>query len=134
MRKSRILKDDRGAELVEFALLAVAFFMFLFGTLEFGRMLWQDNVVANGARDGARWAAVRGASSTTPATGASVTSYVLTRTYGMDVTVTTTWTPATKVAGSVVEVVVERTFTPIVNILPQNVVTLRSTAQMVIAR
>ena len=134
MRRVRILRDDLGAELVEFALMSVAFFTIVFGTLEFSRLIWQYNIVANAAKEGARWASARGATSDSPATSDSVSTYVQTRVYGMTVTVTTTWNPTTKKAGSVVTVAVSGSFVPIVPILPQNTITLSSTAQMMISR
>jgi Flp pilus assembly protein TadG len=134
MRPRRFLREAFGAELVEFALMSAGFFIIVFGTVEFGRMIWQDNVVASAAKDGARWAAVRGASSDSPATVDSVRTYVQSRAPGLTVTVNTFWDPGDMQAGSVVTVRVEGSFQSIVPILPQGLITLRSTAQMVIAR
>uniref|UniRef100_A0A7C2WJA4 Pilus assembly protein n=1 Tax=Thermorudis sp. TaxID=1969470 RepID=A0A7C2WJA4_9BACT len=50
----------RGQNLVEFALVVPVFLLFLFGTLEFGWLLYVDHQVTNAAREGARWAAVHG--------------------------------------------------------------------------
>lgn len=50
----------RGQNLVEFALVVPIFLLFLFGTLEFGWLLYVDHQVTNAAREGARWAAVHG--------------------------------------------------------------------------
>lgn len=49
-----------GQNLVEFALVVPIFLLFLFGTLEFGWLLYVDHQVTNAAREGARWAAVHG--------------------------------------------------------------------------
>lgn len=49
-----------GQNLVEFALVIPIFLLFLFGTLEFGWLLYVDHQVTNAAREGARWAAVHG--------------------------------------------------------------------------
>ena len=133
-RMLRALREERGAELIEFALVSMAFFVIVFGTVEFSRMIWQHNIVANAAKEGARWAAVRGATSDTPATVDSVRTYVQSRSYGMTVTVTTTWNPATMAVGSIVTVDVQGSFQPIIPILPQNLIALRSTSQMVISR
>jgi Flp pilus assembly protein TadG len=132
--RRRFLRDVLGAELVEFALMSAGFFVIVFGTVEFGRMIWQDNVIASAAKDGARWAAVRGASSDSPATVDSVRNYVQNRAPGLTVTVNTFWDPGDKSAGSIVTVRVEGSFQTVVPILPQGLITLRSTAQMVIAR
>lgn len=134
MRPRRFLHEALGAELVEFALMSMAFFVVVFGTLEFGRMIWQDNVVASAAKDGARWASVRGAASGTPATVDSVRTYVQSRTVGLPVTVNTFWDPGDMLPGSVVTVRVTGSFQSIIPILPQDLITLSSTAQMLIAR
>jgi len=48
--------------------------------------------------------------------------------------VTTTWAPTDKSAGSLVTVHVQGSFQTIVPLLPQNAITLQSTAQMRISR
>ena len=53
---------ERGAALVEFALCAVIFLTVIFGVLEFGRMLWVHNALADATRRGARYAVTRGKS------------------------------------------------------------------------
>jgi Flp pilus assembly protein TadG len=136
-------RDDRGAQLVEFALASTIFFMTIFGVLGFGLAVWQYNMVADLAQEGARWAAVRGSSTPAPATGGplgTVSTYVLSRAPGMtavDLNVTTTWpdggNPA-NAAGKKVQVVVTKTFNPITPFIPPGTLTLTSTAQMVIAR
>ncbi len=134
--------------MIEFAMAATVLIVFLFGTIEFGRMIWERNIVANASKAGVRWAAVRGNSSgQTPATAAEIEDYVLTWMYGIPVTVTTTWCTAPFVSGvcqppatsnnkpgSTVQVVVQGSFTPGVPLLPPSTITLRSAAQMIIAR
>lgn len=61
MTRCRILaRWTRGQNVVEFALVLPVFLLFLFGTLEFGWLLYVDHQVTNAAREGARWAAVHG--------------------------------------------------------------------------
>ncbi|HEX6302513.1 MAG TPA: TadE/TadG family type IV pilus assembly protein [Acidimicrobiia bacterium] len=50
--------QDRGAQLVEFALLAPLLLLLLLGVIEFGWLFSQNNDVRHGAREGARAAAV----------------------------------------------------------------------------
>jgi len=114
--------------------MSVLFFTIVIGTVEFSRMVWQDNTVASAAKDGARWAAVHGATADTTATATSVQDFVRSRAYGLPVTVTTTWNPEDQRAGSIVTVTVQGSFRPIVPLLPQSTVTLHSSAQMVISR
>ena len=71
--------DDRGENLVEFALASTVFFMTLFGTIIFGIGVWQYNMVSDLAQEGARWASVHGSSSASPAGQAAVQTYVQSR-------------------------------------------------------
>lgn len=50
--------DERGAALVEFALIAMPLFLILFGTIEFGWAFFQLNDIRHGAREGIRLVAV----------------------------------------------------------------------------
>src|SRR5215208_7035603 len=56
MRKGSMSKGQRGATLVEFAIGALVFFTATFGVLEFSRLLWTHNALADAARRGARYA------------------------------------------------------------------------------
>ena len=44
----------RGATLVEFAIVAPLLFLFIFGIIEFGRMVMVHQIITNAAREGAR--------------------------------------------------------------------------------
>ena len=55
-RKGCMSKGQRGATLVEFAIGALVFFTATFGVLEFSRLLWTHNALADAARRGARYA------------------------------------------------------------------------------
>jgi hypothetical protein len=50
--------NQRGAAMVEFALIAILFFMMLFGIIEFGRAFFTYNTLVEATRRGARVAAV----------------------------------------------------------------------------
>lgn len=52
-------KNQRGAALVEFALVAAVFLTVLFGIVEFGRLLWTHNALTDATRRGARYATLR---------------------------------------------------------------------------
>jgi len=127
-------QGDRGDSLVEFAMVSVLFFMFVFGVTEFGRGIWIYNTVSNLAREGARYAAVRGANAAATATVTDVDGYVQARAYGMSPAVATTWNPTTKDVGSVVTVTVSKNFTPLTTLIPHAQLTIRSSAQMIIIR
>lgn len=49
-------KTERGATLVEFAIGATVFLTAMFAVIEFGRLLWTHNALADAARRGARYA------------------------------------------------------------------------------
>ena len=128
-------RREAGTATVEFAIAALVFFIIVLGTMAFGVAVWEYNIVASAAKDGARWAAVRGATSSTPATSTTVESYVNARVYGRTVTVTTTWPDGGSPSngkGKRVRVVVSTTFIPTVRFLSS--MTLRSTAEMIIMR
>jgi Flp pilus assembly protein TadG len=136
MRVRKSLRDDRGDALVEFAIASVLFFITIFGVIGFGLGVWRYNLVANLAQEGARWASVRGSSSSSPASAGDIQTFVTSRAIGMAVTVPTppTSNPSTLDAGDIVTVQVQTQFTPFTTIVPHTTLTLSSTAKMVMAR
>ena len=52
------MREERGQDLVEFALIAPILFLLLFGLMEFGVAIWHYNTLAQAAREGARAALV----------------------------------------------------------------------------
>jgi len=52
-------RNQRGAALVELAIVSTVFFTAIFAVLEFGRLLWTHNALQDAARRGARYATVR---------------------------------------------------------------------------
>ena len=133
--RRRAVRDDRGAVMVEFAISSLLFFLIAFGTLEFGRMIMDYSIVSNAAREGVRFAAVRGNASGHTATATEVQTYVAGRSVGLLTAdnVAVTW-PTNKNQGSIVQVQVTYNFTPIVALLPSQTVQLRSTTEMTIVR
>ena len=49
---------SRGQALTEVAMVAPLFFLMVFGTIDIGRVVWANDVVAGAAREGARYASV----------------------------------------------------------------------------
>ncbi len=134
--RRRFLREDRGSELLEFAAASVIFFTIVFGTIEFGLAVWQYNMTADLAQEGARWASVHGASSSSPATTAQLQSYVQSRAPGFNVTVTVLPAagPSALTPGSTVSVQVDSSFSPLTNLIPNTTLTLSSTAKMKVFR
>src|SRR5689334_18767810 len=79
----RRLRDELGQDLVEFALPSTMFFATVFGTTVFGLAVWQYNMMADLAQEGARYAVVHGKSSSSPASAADVEAYVQGRAVGI---------------------------------------------------
>jgi Flp pilus assembly protein TadG len=75
---------------VEFAVVVPVFFLFVFGSLEFGRLLMVQAVITNAAREGARKGVLDG--STTEGVTAAVNEY-LTQSSISGATVTVTPSP-----------------------------------------
>ena len=61
--RKRPTKHTRGSAAVEFAVISPVLFLFLFGTIEFGRLLMVEQCLTNAAREGARLAVLQGATS-----------------------------------------------------------------------
>lgn len=57
-------KEQRGATVAEFAIVASVFFMMIFGIIEFGRLLYTHNALTDAARRGTRYAALHHQSAT----------------------------------------------------------------------
>ena len=55
-------EGERGAALLEFTLASTLFIVVIFGTLEFGRLLWVHNALTDATRRAARYAVTRGKS------------------------------------------------------------------------
>lgn len=52
------MKREEGQTIIEFALIAIMFFMVFFGIIEFSFLMYNQQVVANAAREGARFGIV----------------------------------------------------------------------------
>jgi len=123
---------QRGAALVEGALTFTTFLMLLFGIMDFGRLIWARNMLGNAAREGARFAIVRGSTSGRAATQSNIASVVQSSAVGLSSAVSTnvTWTPG-NAPGNAVTVRAQYTFTPILPFIPYSV-NLQSTSKMTI--
>jgi Flp pilus assembly protein TadG len=52
--KGRLLRNQKGTEVVEFAIVSLLLFLLLFGIIDFGILLYDKAVVTNASREGAR--------------------------------------------------------------------------------
>jgi Flp pilus assembly protein TadG len=60
MRFQTSAHGQRGAVMVEFAITLLLMLTVIFGIIEFSKALYQYNTIANAARMGSRWMAIRG--------------------------------------------------------------------------
>lgn len=119
--------DERGAQLVEFAISSTVFFMFIFGLMELCFLLFMFNTAAESARETTRWASVRGTVcsnphiSSCPATLADVQDFAKTLPGAGKMTVQAWWcnkdgvtnciqSPSNAQQGNIVKVKVSYTF------------------------
>jgi len=130
----RITTNDprqKGTAIVEAAVLILLFMVLFVGIIEGGRMLWTYNTLTFAAREGTRYAAVRGAKSSTPATADTVQTYVMGRATGLDatkMTVSTTWSPD-NIPGHFVQVVVDYQYSTITKLFLRSSFQLSSTSR-----
>jgi len=133
----------RGQAATEFALIATAFVMLVFGCIDIARAIYSYNTVCYAATNAIRYASLNGASSSSPATSSSIQTLVMTFANGLNATstcpvsgggalcATTTWNPNNS-AGSTVKVVVAYNFQPLAPFLPTAILLFSDTTQMVI--
>jgi hypothetical protein len=69
----RLHRAQEGQALVEFALIAILFFMFTAGLIDVGRAFYQYNAMASAARYAARWGSVVGGTCIRPDNGQAST-------------------------------------------------------------
>jgi len=123
-----------GQSLAELPIVIVLLLLVTFGIVDAGRLIYAYNLVSSSAREGTRYAVVRGSSSGRAAAAADITSFVQSKTLGMPVAVAVTWNPD-NAPGSTVVVAVTSDFAPIAPLpLVPNTVKLGSTSRMVISR
>jgi Flp pilus assembly protein TadG len=151
---------ERGSTLVETAIVLAVTLTLLFGIIDFSRLLFSYETLANAAREGARWAIVRGATcaqsgesgeAACPATAAEIASYVQTQSLAQFMTnpssivVTTTWqnetgcttfTNSTTAAGPGCQVTLNAayTFKFLLPFLPKLTVPISSTSTMIVSQ
>jgi Flp pilus assembly protein TadG len=131
----RFRRRQEGQSLIEFALASILFFTLLFGIIQFGLAIWQYNAMSNLAQEGARWASVRGSSSSVPATAAQLQAFVQSRATGFTVTVTATpANPSAAAPGTTIAVSVSSTFNMATALIPRASMNLESTARMIVSR
>jgi Flp pilus assembly protein TadG len=147
--------SERGSAIVEMALSLVVLLSVVFGIMEMSQALYTYHFISEAARDGSRYAIVRGSSCPAilpgcPAAGAGVDVQTYLRGQAFPgitpslLTATTTWpttgtscTPSTTPCdnpGNLVNVVVTYPFPLSIPFIPAKTLTMTSTSQMVISQ
>ena len=129
-------RSQAGQSLTELSIALVLFLVLAFGIVDAGRLIYAYNAVSLSAREGVRWAAVRGGTSGRTASKADIQDFVQSKTVGVPVTVDATWLPdGNNQPGSSVVVTVTNDFAPIAPLpLVPKTIKLSSTSRMVISR
>jgi len=157
LRLRRLAAED-GAELIEFAVASTVFFLFVFGFVELCLVFFMYNTAAEAAREGSRWASVRGTTSYTtsgsntvctnpnitgcPATSTGVQNSAQTVPGASGMTITTSWCNSDGTTGctssntnakpgNIVKVTASYTFAT-VPFVTRSALTVSSTSEMVI--
>ena len=122
MKLTTIWRDNRGASALEFALTAPVFFLFIFGIIEFGLLLWTQIGLQHGAEMAARCATVDSTLCPNSNPGA-ITSYAAQQAFGLALP-SQTFTYSTPACGNQVSASHAFQFPAILNLSP-----LKLTAQ-----
>lgn len=133
--KYSFFRERAGAAAIEFAFAAPVLFLIVLAALDFGRLAWITSSIDTAAREGVRFASIRGSSSSSPATQEQVIAYVRNRIAiraTNDVTVSVTWNP-NPAAGSQVTVVVVYPFSFVMaGFLSLDPLQVTGTSQMIV--
>ena len=140
------MESERGTNLLEYGIVLTLLLALLFGVIDFGRALYAYHFVSNAAREGTRFAMVRGSSCQgCTASSADVQNYVENVPAGIDpsqLSVTTTWNPNSSAncpgpdnaPGCIVEVQVSYNFNFLLPFLPRSTVVMQSSSEMTITQ
>ena len=143
-RRQNCDKGDEGSALVEFALTAPLLFAFFFGLIEVSMAIYTHQVISETAREGTRYAMVRGSTcvdgsgNACTATIATVNSYVAAIPWpnigGGTTTINTTYPDGNKAPGSRVQVTITCAFPFRVPFVRASTLSLTSTSVMPIVQ
>src|SRR6266705_2014093 len=89
-----------GQSLAELPIVIGLFVMLTFGIIDASRLIYAYNAVSLSAREGVRWAVVRGATSAQPASADDISSFVQRMAMGVPIRVAVTWPTGDNQPGS----------------------------------
>ena len=117
-RQKRLFGRRNGNTLVESAFCFLPIMLIFFAIMDFGMGIYAYNFVSYAAREGSRFAASRGAQSTSPATADSIRDKIRSQAIALDtaqVSVATTWNP-NNTPGNSVTVAVSYPVSPLIGL------------------
>lgn len=114
MKLTTIWRDNCGASALEFALTAPAFFLFIFGIIEFGLLFWTQIGLQHGTEMAARCA---GVNPTLCPSSNAITSYAAQQAFGLSLP-SQTFTHSTPACGNQVSASYAFQFPEILNLSP----------------
>ena len=137
----RFLRDKRGASVVEFAFVAPVLMIISVLLIDVGRAMWASTTLEHVAREGARYASVRGDGSIDeidPNISSEVNAFkdqvksFATGFPAQDLTVTVTWNP-NHTSGNPVTVQVDYQYDPLlIGFVPMDPIIIQGKASMII--
>lgn len=132
---NRLRGNRRGSAMLETALVFSFFMTTTLVIMDYSRLVYAQNLMPQLAREGARWASVRGTSSAAVTNTTAISNYVKGQAIAIpatDITVTSTFSGA---PGSNVTVETAYTYTPVVNLIIKTpTLTVRGKSVMQIAQ
>jgi Flp pilus assembly protein TadG len=129
-------RNQKGAVIIEHALVFLVFFITLYAIIEFGRIIYIYNSLAGATREAARYAIVSGSRSAAPATNDDIKARVMRWGVGFDsdaLNVNTTWSPNNS-PGSKVRVVASYNIALMSGLIYRAPLTVSTRSEMVISQ
>ena len=134
--RSAPLEHSSGQATAEFAIVAAVFLTLLLGMIEFSAAMYAYDFVSYAASQTARYAMVRGSTSSSPAQLSDLQSYAESLASGLNpanLSISAAWTPNNQ-PGSLVKVTVQYNFQFVGGLFPSATFPFTDTVQMRIAR
>ncbi|MGH6708775.1 MAG: TadE/TadG family type IV pilus assembly protein [Bradyrhizobium sp.] len=116
MKRANPIGDESGTTAIEFALTAPVFFLFLFGIIEIGLLLWTQIGIQHGAEMAARCASIN---STLCPSATAVKSYATQQSFGLTLP-SSTFSYSTPACGNQVNATYTFQFPAILGLSPLN--------------
>ncbi len=135
-RRRLAIGGESGSVVVELALILPVFFLIVFGMLEISRVVYTNHTLAHAAREGARFAMVRGSRSASPASTQDIDAAVRSQAVTLDLNdlgVAVSYNPNNN-PGSVVTVQVSYAYQFILPALSPGPLQLTRSSRMLVSR